>query len=169
MGKAKWSILETVATKFIRAKSREPTFWLDKTCIDQANIADGLRILPVIVMSASRMLVLWGESYPSRLWCVWEIFTTLAFTSMAAVTERFELHPLQPGAVVADLGVQLSSFDVRAAQCYNPNDQHRLGRVIHALGTDHFNKRVRLLGQEITNRARGGVQLLQQLLEATPW
>ena len=31
----------------------EPSFWLDKACIDQENIADGLRFLAVSVVRAA--------------------------------------------------------------------------------------------------------------------
>ena len=47
---------------------RHPTFWLDKVCIDQDNIIDGLKVLPINVTASHRMLVLCGKSYASRLW-----------------------------------------------------------------------------------------------------
>ena len=36
---------------------------LDKVCIDQSNIGDGLKVLPVNVMACRRMLVLCGPTY----------------------------------------------------------------------------------------------------------
>ena len=56
-----------------------PTFLLDRTCIDQRNIRDGLRNLPVNVMACKQVLVIWVATYPNRLWCIGEIFTLVAF------------------------------------------------------------------------------------------
>ena len=54
----KYDALEAFVRKFVARKGREPTFWLDKVCIDQSNIGDGLRVLPVNVMAAKKMLVM---------------------------------------------------------------------------------------------------------------
>ena len=39
----KWARLQQIVDAFFKEHGRNPTFWLDKVCIDQANIADGLR------------------------------------------------------------------------------------------------------------------------------
>ena len=39
---------------------REPTLWLDKVCIDQSAIDDGLRTLPVKIMASRQVLALCG-------------------------------------------------------------------------------------------------------------
>ena len=83
--KAKWDALRRCAEQFKVRHGRYPTFWLDKVCIDQENIADGLRALPVNVMACDKMLVLCGDTYAHRLWCIWEIFTLLAFTDVKAL------------------------------------------------------------------------------------
>ena len=64
----KWAELSAFVNEFIHKYGREPTFWLDKVCIDQDNIGDGLKVLPVIVMACKKMLVLCGPTYPARLW-----------------------------------------------------------------------------------------------------
>merc|ERR1712137_503168 len=76
---AKREALCGLAAVFAQQLRREPTFWLDKVCIDQTNLADGLRVLPINVMQCHKMLVLCGETYARRLWCLWELFTLLAF------------------------------------------------------------------------------------------
>jgi hypothetical protein len=43
----------------------------DKVCIDQSDIARALRCLPVFVFSCKRLLILAGNTYYDRLWCVW--------------------------------------------------------------------------------------------------
>jgi hypothetical protein len=43
----------------------------DKVCIDQSDIARALRCLPVFVFSCKRLLILAGNTYCDRLWCVW--------------------------------------------------------------------------------------------------
>ena len=77
----KWEKLENVAATFFKLHDRYPTFWLDKVCIDQENIVDGLKVLPVNVMACKHMLVLCGPTYSERLWCAWELCTMLSFMS----------------------------------------------------------------------------------------
>ena len=63
----KWNALVSMAESFARRRHREPLFWLDKVCIDQSRIADGLRMLSVNVMACHKVLVVWGFTYPTRL------------------------------------------------------------------------------------------------------
>lgn len=65
----KFSQLCAVALLFRKKHGREPTFWLDKVCIDQQNIERTLRCLPVFEQACSELLILFGDSYASRLWC----------------------------------------------------------------------------------------------------
>merc|ERR1712036_43743 len=58
---AKWAALERAVDDFRVAHGRYPTFWLDKVCIDQENIGDGLRSLPVSIMACKKMMVLCGH------------------------------------------------------------------------------------------------------------
>eukprot|EP00913_Durusdinium_trenchii_P018522 g17404.t1 len=78
----KWKALQIVVQRFYEQKGRYPTMWVDKFCIDQRDLADGLRVLPVNVMSCRKMLCLCGKTYPTRLWCAWELCVLLSFMSM---------------------------------------------------------------------------------------
>merc|ERR1712039_223171 len=90
----KWVALEEYVHRFHHKRGRPPTFWLDKVCIDQTNIGDALRVLPVYVMACKRMLVLCGDTYLRRLWCAWELCTLFSFSSDDDVMERIEFVPL---------------------------------------------------------------------------
>jgi hypothetical protein len=63
--------LKVLGERFRKKYGRYPTFWLDKVCIDQSNIGSGLKVLPINVMACKQMLVLCGDTYSRRLWCVW--------------------------------------------------------------------------------------------------
>lgn len=39
-----------------------------QTCINQLDIGDSLKVLPINVMACKKMLVLCGPTYPQRLW-----------------------------------------------------------------------------------------------------
>ena len=71
--------LGDVSVKFAESSGREPTFWLNKACIDQDNIADGLRCLPGNVMACTKILMLLAPTYVNRLWCIWVVFTFIDF------------------------------------------------------------------------------------------
>ena len=90
----KFAALERVVARFKRRNGRSPTFWLvsvqrsfsrprgmmfknsslfcrlDKVCIDQSKIIDGLKVLPINIAACNKVLVLCGDTYPRRLWCV---------------------------------------------------------------------------------------------------
>ena len=51
--------------------------WIDKCCIDQTDIETNLSCLPVFLAGCERLLVLCGETYSKRLWCVMELFVFL--------------------------------------------------------------------------------------------
>lgn len=78
-GKSKFQALKSIAEAFHVTHKRWPTFWFDKVCFDQNNLNAGLKVLPINIMSCETVLVLCGPNYPSRLWCIWELFTLFAF------------------------------------------------------------------------------------------
>lgn len=126
---------------FARCHGREPTFWLDKVCIDQTRVADGLRVLPVNVMACAKMLVLLGPTYPTRLWCVWELFTLLAFNQdVAQASDRLEVLTLgvvpspSPRGSGPALGIRTSSARAsRASSCAEEDEdvETPMGALLH--------------------------------------
>ena len=148
----KYTSLEHCATVFQREHRRAPTFWLGKVCIDQSNIGDGLRVLPVNVMACNRMMVLCGDTYQHRLWCIWEFFLLFAFARMDQAVERLLLVPLSRGHGESSVADQLAHFSVMDARCYDPNAETRLRAIIAALGEDRFNNRIRALGVALSLR-----------------
>merc|ERR1711924_436335 len=69
----KFEALQCLMAEFKREHKRWPTLWLDKVCINQSKITETLRCLPIFLVSCRRMLVLAGETYVTRLWCIWEL------------------------------------------------------------------------------------------------
>merc|ERR1712186_157293 len=74
-GDAKWNALRAWHTDFVLRTGRSPRVWLDKYCIDQQNIDDDVRCLPIFLSGCQELLVLHGRTYLSRLWCIVEVFT----------------------------------------------------------------------------------------------
>mmetsp|Transcript_25986 Transcript_25986/g.57346 ORF Transcript_25986/g.57346 Transcript_25986/m.57346 type:complete len:686 (-) Transcript_25986:208-2265(-) len=139
---AKFAALRQIAETFRRKHGRDPTFWLDKVCIDQSCISDGLKVLPVNVMACRKVLVLFGDTYAHRLWCVWELFTLFSFAREELAAERVVILPLHRGD---DIFSQLANFKLDDAHCYDPNEEIRLRQVIHGVGVDRFNQGIRAL------------------------
>jgi hypothetical protein len=83
---AKFTALGRWCDRFQKNNYRWPMLWIDKFCIDQENISDGLKCLPVSVMGCEKFLVLWGDSYIHRLWCVWELYMLLVCSQSVACT-----------------------------------------------------------------------------------
>ena len=119
-GSEKWAALKQWSDEFEREHGRAPLVWLDKACIDQLRIAESLACLPVFLGGCRELIVLLGPSYPSRLWCLMELFT---FLKMGGGSARMKILPL---ATAADM----SDFDVESASCFLDEDRQRLLSVI---------------------------------------
>ena len=76
----KWKVLKAEAESFRKERGRWPVLWLDKVCLDQNNIVQSLKCLPIYLLACKGMLVLGGETYISRLWCIWELYTLFAIS-----------------------------------------------------------------------------------------
>lgn len=148
--RAKWSELVKVAASFRAQRGRFPTIWLDKLCIDSSLKVDGLKVLCANVLACDKVMVLLGPTYSSRLWCVWELFTVLAFQRLESALAQVMILPLV-GEGAAELAA-LQHFDMDHARCFDPNEEARLRRVICALSRSHFNEAVRDFGQKLAKR-----------------
>jgi len=147
----RWEKLVAIAAEFLRDHARYPTYWLDKVCIDQRRIADGLKVLPVHVMACRQVLVLCGSTYPERLWCIWELCVLCSFAREQQALERIKLVPLKTEGN-SPVWECLAQFDVDSARCYDPNEQTKLLRAIGSIGKDSFNAKIRGLGSAMKER-----------------
>eukprot|EP00929_Paragymnodinium_shiwhaense_P087190 TRINITY_DN47462_c0_g1_i1.p1 TRINITY_DN47462_c0_g1~~TRINITY_DN47462_c0_g1_i1.p1 ORF type:complete len:990 (-),score=78.16 TRINITY_DN47462_c0_g1_i1:56-3025(-) len=150
----KWGKLEEVAVDFERRQGRSPTFWLDKVCIDQRHIADGLKVLPVNVMACRQVLVLCGDTYPDRLWCIWELCVVFSFTSPEEAVKRLRFEVLGSKS-----NSDVLEFQAKNARCYDPNEQARLFQVISTIGMDRFDAQIRQLADAIQLKLRSSWSL----------
>eukprot|EP00929_Paragymnodinium_shiwhaense_P080714 TRINITY_DN4210_c0_g2_i1.p1 TRINITY_DN4210_c0_g2~~TRINITY_DN4210_c0_g2_i1.p1 ORF type:complete len:960 (+),score=74.73 TRINITY_DN4210_c0_g2_i1:75-2954(+) len=148
---AKWAKLQEVASQFERRHRRSPTFWLDKVCIDQRNIADGLKVLPVNVMACRQVLVLCGATYPDRLWCIWEICVVFSFACKEQALKRLRFEVLGTHTKSAVLE-RLQQFEAKNSRCYDPNEQAKLFQVISTIGADQFDAQIQRLAGEMELR-----------------
>ena len=105
-------------------------------------------MLPINVMACKKMLVLCGPSYPSRLWCAWELCTHFSFMRQEQALARVVLLPLNQDPD-CDVSYSLLKFDVNEARCYDPNEEAKIRSCIQANGAEGFNMCVRQLGQDL--------------------
>merc|ERR1712050_212462 len=101
--------------------------------IDQLQIAEGLKTLPINLLSCKRMLVLAGPTYPTRLWCAWELLTLFSFTKFEEALEKVVLRTIDPEGSSSSMEA-LKNFDIANAHCYDPNEEARLSLVIDGIG-----------------------------------
>ena len=94
------------------------------------------------------MLVLFGRTYPTRLWCVWELFTLSSFLPATDASGHLKLHPFGEGSKYS----VLEEFDYLNAFCYDPNEQAKLRGIIGAVGGAVFNTRIRELAADVLRR-----------------
>ncbi|CAE7681032.1 unnamed protein product [Symbiodinium pilosum] len=163
-GNRKFRALHYLAEEFLVKHGRYPTFWVDKFCIDQSSVADGLRVLPVNVMACSKVVVLCGRTYPTRLWCAWELCVLLSFMSLQTALTRLVVLPFSLTALQ-----KLARFDLSISRCYDPNEELRLRRVIAAIGRLSFENKIQALGQLILDRETNVEQGLFNQQRSASW
>jgi hypothetical protein len=117
--KQKYAALCAVTLLFLRRHRRQPTFWLDKSCIDQQDIERTLRCLPVMVQSCSQLLILAGDSYVNRLWCVLELYVHFAMSAGEGAEHTTFANCRRPAQEAARLqqlksSLQAATTDVEA-------------------------------------------------------
>jgi hypothetical protein len=150
---AKWREMESWREVFFSKYGRQPSVWFDKTCINQSRISEDLRCLPIFLQGCSRLVVLCGPTYLSRLWCIMELFT---YDHMGGIIEDIDVVPIiREGHHQEDsekIRRSFETFDVRNCECFNKEDKERMLTIIDvAYGSmDGFNDAVR----KITERLR---------------
>ena len=137
-GAAKFKQLSSWGEEVQRTEGRDALIWLDKACIDQGAIQANLAALPVFLSGCHELVVLAGETYASRLWCVVELFV---FLRMGGEVECLRVYELGG----ADVRSALNSFDAAKAQCFLQSDRERMLAVIESgFGAlQPFNEQVR--------------------------
>jgi len=148
----KWRVLQEWRQRFVAEHHREPRIWLDKACLDQADVTANLRCLPIFLAACSSLVVVFGDTYASRLWCCMELFIYL---KISGDQDRVEVLPTSP-ASAADPNPPVAThstssrayshprIDIAKAQCFDPRDRQHLLAVIETGFGDAalFNKRV---------------------------
>jgi hypothetical protein len=144
---AKWAALQKWRANFKKAHAREPLLWIDKYCIDQSEIDTSLACLPVFLAGCKTLLVLCGETYLERLWCLIEI---VVFLQMGGQRENLEVRllredtsSLKEPTMAANMRTsrvwdKVESFDPRMARCFNTVDTDRLHDVVDCTGYDRI-------------------------------
>jgi len=128
---AKWEALQEWRSWFRAKHGREPRVWLDKLCIDQNNIEADLRCLPVSLSGCKSLLVLYGPTYLSRLWCVIEIFTYIMMGGgVNDIDVRLVLREEHADEDRTAMVSAFEGFDVAQCQCHRSADKERILLVI---------------------------------------
>ena len=162
----KWEQLQVYREDFKRAHNgREPLVWIDKYCLDQTNLAEGLMCLPVFLAGCNSLLVLAGSTYSRRLWCVMEIFIFLIMGGSESAVDLRLLCSIQNSAEREALIRDLEAFDAKAAKCSVQDDEDRmLGAIAGAFGNlETFSRDVRRTLGSILRR--GGTELEKEMAQ----
>eukprot|EP00935_MAST-01C_sp_MAST-1C-sp1_P002841 g2841.t1 len=151
---AKARAWERVFEEFRREHGREPTVWLDEIVIDQSSLDDWAMVcLPANIMSCNKVMVLCGDTYIDRLWCIWELYTLFALADNENDSfARLVVVDITTGG--AHITTRLQDFDVKNAHCYSPNCEYKIRQAIEAGpgGAKAFNQIMRKLGDRLAHQ-----------------
>lgn len=168
---AKWAALQTWFNAFFEERGREPHVWLDKFCINQNDIAADLRGLPIFLRGCNEMLVCFGPTYLSRLWCVVELFV---FVHMGSDASSLTVLPLlrvgQEDEDAALLRDSISNFDAQQCDCVVRADKDAMLHIVHTAFGDlsSFNVAVRAILAETRMMERVPSALASDNVLSTP-
>lgn len=154
---AKWTALQDWRSRFIEQHSgREPALWIDKCCIDQRDIAADLRCLPIYLSGCRKLVVLIGETYLSRLWCIIELFS---FVHMGRSLDCIEFIPVGCSPTSqSPLNNSVACFDANQCECFDPKDKDKMLQIICAAfgDVDNFNNIVKQTLRRAAADSRSG-------------
>ena len=156
---AKWLALQEWKAEFRNRMGREPTIWLDMACLCQQNIDQSLACLPVYLGGCRNLLILAGQTYTRRLWCVIELYVYL---QVGGKPEAVHIVPLLAGGdtdakmtALQQVTHQFRDFDAARAECFKPEERQKLLGVIErgfgSLGS--FNHQVSALAKGKIHRS----------------
>eukprot|EP00931_Biecheleriopsis_adriatica_P033372 TRINITY_DN19372_c0_g1_i2.p1 TRINITY_DN19372_c0_g1~~TRINITY_DN19372_c0_g1_i2.p1 ORF type:complete len:533 (+),score=57.59 TRINITY_DN19372_c0_g1_i2:76-1674(+) len=149
---SKWAALQGWRLDYLEKHGAEPTLWLDKFCIDQNNIEDDLRCLPIFLRGCQRMVILCGTTYLSRLWCILEVF---AFVHAGGDIECIDFVPVMRAGHSKEeftaIKRAFARFDAQECECSSARDKERILTMLHAAFgcLESFNCTVRTILQDL--------------------
>jgi len=135
---AKYRALTRWGEAFEREHGRKPYVWLDKACLDQHDVKQNLACLPVYLAGCRTLVVAAGSSWPTRLWCVMELFT---FLHMGGGPDRITVLEIDDG-------------DGTAAAPDGARPPHRFPRLSTQL-SPQLSPRLAALGSRLSHRLSG--------------
>jgi len=155
----KYRAVKLIADRFEEENGFEPTLWIDKFCIDQEDIGEALRYLPVYVAASNMVVLLIGPTYLSRLWCLWELFVIHSTRSL-----RDAIYwSIDPFTIEEDILDLARNFSVDQAESFSNKDKQAIIGMISKFsngGSAAFERRMVTVVHDIvfekTGHAIGG-------------
>jgi len=147
----RWNALQRWRDCFVEQHQREPRIWFDKACVNQADIEQDLRGLPLFLSCSEELLILCGHTYLHRLWCVMELFTFIhSGGNVPRVTIEYLSNDTEAQLNDEDddeIRQQIKTFDAASCQCFSAADKKKMLPIMTAAfgSMDRFNIAVRSL------------------------
>jgi len=169
---AKWVALECWRINFrSKSRAREPTLFIDRVCMAPAlyRRPAAVEATPVYLGGAKSLLVLAGETFARRLWCVTEV---LLFLSLGGSPSQVHVATLATDAdALQRFAESCEAFDVREAQCHRADDAaHLRGLLTACFGGDvgAFNTHARAALAAVVRAQPGSVAALSRAARGKP-
>jgi hypothetical protein len=125
--KAKWAALVRFAKRFAEGHHRAPLLWLDKACLNQADIAGSLAHLPVHMAGCKKLVIIAGATYSSRLWTLLELYVWVSMGKEASHVRCFLIDKDPTASVEQAHSTQTSPLGLTDSSLVTPRlPQHPL-------------------------------------------
>jgi hypothetical protein len=125
----------------------------------------------VYLASCKKVLVLCGDTYCDRLWCIWyalsqklddlynsESFSRRELYTLVAASKHLDIALSRVQVVniasTGDIASRLQEFDLANARCYNPNDEQKIRLAIESIpgGSIAFTRLIHEIGSDLERR-----------------
>eukprot|EP00931_Biecheleriopsis_adriatica_P059582 TRINITY_DN35672_c0_g1_i1.p1 TRINITY_DN35672_c0_g1~~TRINITY_DN35672_c0_g1_i1.p1 ORF type:complete len:316 (-),score=33.99 TRINITY_DN35672_c0_g1_i1:21-968(-) len=140
----KWAALQCWRRGFKERYGREPLLWIDAGCIDQSKVHESLPSIPVFLAGCTRLLILCGETYSERLWCLFEIFV---FRQIGKSSDQISVLFLYENThQLEHIRDNVAAVDASHARCSKNSDRVNIMTALEAGGFDGlygFNEHLR--------------------------
>lgn len=133
------------------ALASAPLVWIDVVCLRVGARPhcgeEELQCLPFFISGCKNLLILAGDTYPSRLWCAFEVFV---FLKLGRQSGEILVRQVMPHLSVESKNMlkdKLMKFDANKAKCCSEEDRQQLLSIIEAAfgNATYFNQEMRRL------------------------
>lgn len=129
-GMEKAMVLLAVTSRFEKRHGRKPRLWVSKFC-DSGSTSHEMKHMPIIMMVCDRVLMLYSDTFTTRLWCLYETYIAYSMARNGSQSASDRVDIINLGCTAADnmCVPKIHQRTFKQASCTNKMDTLKLFRL----------------------------------------